>query len=461
MTSHAITAFLGILFIIITRKIYYRNFELFLCLLIVINFDFFHLLPRIGKYDIYRETVLIVIFFYILETFFIARIFTRKNKYKIKSGHFGKLVLFYLLLIFSGLIIATFKGQPIAMGIKAIKWYPAIFIFFIVLTRKVDTQKFFHYLVLMASFLSILLLIQYAMYNKFHFFFFYDDFVDHIRGIGQIRGLRILEGNSIIVIGCLLSISFFIKSQKLFWLFCSGILLAAIVIVMQVRSQIAAILMTSFFIYFIHNGISTKKIIMGFYLVCSAMVFISILPLFTQLSFISENRLVHTTLRDFEGISRYGGFGHFNIRLLCLENYWALYKENWFIGRGILNMNWPGNIDYYFQQTLHFHLIDLGVFHILVNHGLLGWLFLIALFHTLFPHSLRLNHHPLLASYFIAGIILMPIIDLFFRFDRILLFGIFLALLDQTVSDLKVNTGNRLRQIDSDASVILKPHAYG
>ncbi len=443
MNPHAATAILGFAFIVLTRRIYYRNFELFLCLLIVINFDFFHLIPRIGKFDIYREIVLIVVFFYALETFFIARIINKGRENQFKFGRFGKYVVFYFFLLLFGLIVATINGQSVVMGVKAIKWYPSIIIFFIVLARKIDSDKFLRYFVLIALTLSILVLCQYALYNKFHFFFFYDDFVDHIRGIGQIRGLRILEGNSVIVIGCLLSIGFLITKRNFFYLLCTALMLSVIVIVMQVRSQIATIFLTSFFLYLLHNGISTKKIGISIYLVCAMMIIISIIPMLTKSNIFSESRLIQTTLRDLDGISRFGGIGNINIRLLCLDQYWNLYKENWFLGRGILNINWHGNIDYYFQQRFNFHLIDLGVFHFVVNHGVLGWIFIFSLMKLLFKQLLKLNRYPILASYFISGIILMPIIDLFFRFDRVLLFGIFLALLEKAVSKIETDHYDR------------------
>ena len=436
--SHIYTAIIGILFIIVTRKIYYRHFELFLCLLIVINFDFFHLVPRIYQYDIYREIVLIVVIFYTIETLFISKVLL-KNNFQVNLGQYGYIILLYLLITLMGVSVAYFDGQPIVLGLKSTKWCPSILIFFIVINRKLNINKFFLYFVIMGAFLSVLVIIQYALYHKFQFFFFYEDAIDHVRDIGRIRGLRILEGNSLIFIACLIAIGEYIKSQNLFWLFPSILMLSVIIFIMQFRSQIAALFLAIYFAYCIYNGIAKKRILISLYLTLAGILFVAILLAMNPSEFIYKNSLIHATLRDLDGISSSEGFGNLHIKLTGLENYWAIYKENWFFGRGVLNINWDGNIDYYLQKMYYSHLLDLGVFHLFVNHGIFGLMFCALICFIILSRFLYLNHYPSLILYFISGLILFPFDDLFFRFDRLIIFGIFLALFDKVITSEKEN----------------------
>lgn len=426
---HLITLIIGIAVIACTRRLYYRNFELFLCVLIPVNFDFFHLVPRIGQFDIYREILLVVVIFYFVEEIFMRRLLAGRNVMGTRLGKYGTLVVFYLFLVFLGAVISFANGQGINFGLKAIKWYPTILIFFIVAKKGINLEKFYKYFLWLASIVAILLLLQYLAYEKINIFYDYEDTITHVRGINSIRGLRILEGDTVINIGLLIACSLFIKHKKPILLLNISLLLFVILAVIKTRMEIAAIMVTLVFIYLSYKGLPLQKMIRAVCLVWLLFILFLLLPAINP-ALVTKNKFVAETVYDIQGTSSFHAHGSLYIRLLTYEYYWAQVKQRWLIGRGVQNPNWQGNDDSYVIKRHNFHLADIGMFHLVVNHGLLGLLFLGVLFFKLVPDCFFGNKNYEITSYFMLGFFMMPTIDLFFRPDRIFIFGIFLALLN-------------------------------
>jgi len=94
---HLITGVTGLLIILCTRRLYDRNFELFLCILIVINYEFFLLVPRFSEYGIYREILLPIVLFCFIENRFLLRLINEYREVRFTYGRYGRWIIVYLV----------------------------------------------------------------------------------------------------------------------------------------------------------------------------------------------------------------------------------------------------------------------------------------------------------------------------------------------------------------------------
>lgn len=448
--THILTILIGCFIILFTRKLYHRNFELFLCILIPVNFHYFHLVPRLSQFDIFRESLLVVVLFYFFEEYFV-RVFLQKNrKEKVKLGKYGKFITGYLCLVCFGFIVSLYQGQEVWLGLKAMKYYPLLLTFFLVLKREVNIEKFFNYFIWMATIIAVLAALQYVTYEKITLFYFYEDSIDHLRGFNSIRGMRILEGTTVITIGVIAAFASWIKRRKKISLLLALFLFVEIWLVIKTRAVLAGIILTMIITSFIYNRKKMNNIARVCYF-AGSLICIGVITVSYSQSYWKTNALVAQTISDFQSVGSRVGTPNLNIRLQCYEYYWKELQPLWLTGRGVLNFNWPGNSDSYAQKYLNLHISDIGVFHMLFNFGIIGGLFVLLLLGNIakdIPFSIST---PQVASYFIIGIILLPQIDMFFHLDHIFLFSIFLAFFAQEKTPI-INSSKFI-----NASSALKP----
>jgi len=235
--THGVLFLIGCIFIILTRRLYYRNFELFLCLLIAVNFNFFHLIPRIGSSDQYQESLLVVLLFYLFEEYIAQdHILHKKNIGSLASpstGIYRNLVLGYFAIVTMGLWVAFYNGQSLVLGVKSFKFYPLILVYFLIIKRGLNVEKFTCYFLWMAIAIAALVFIQFLIYGKMSLFFFYENSAYKVRGIGTDRGLRLIEGSTIIFIGMITAFAKWLKTHRVQFLCMAIFLLTHIFIVIH------------------------------------------------------------------------------------------------------------------------------------------------------------------------------------------------------------------------------------
>jgi hypothetical protein len=429
--THFYLLSIGCLIILISRKIYRHNFELFLCLLITLNFEFFYLFPRIGQFDQYKESLLVIVLFYFIEEYLVSNSLHKNRHHHTRVGIYGKFIVAYLMVAAMSIGVAFYLGQSLILGIKAYKYYPLLLIYFIVTKRGVDTEKLMDYILFLATFIAILTMIQSFLYDSFHLFYFYEDSIDHVRGMDSTRGLRILVGNTMITIGTLIAFSKWMQSSRLSYLFNSLFLFFHIFFIIQTRAMVAAVITVAIVSYFLYHQHRTRKIINGLYFfICGCFAFL--LAFIYYQDYVLGTGMVSETVSDIQDIaSQSQKSSSLSIRLLCLKSYWEQILNYWPMGRGLQNITWSGNPDQYLQDNYHLYLSDVGVLHMIVNFGLTGLLVIISFFYTCLRRSITtIVVIPAISSYFILGLVLMPQIDFFFRIDHLFIFSVFSSVAD-------------------------------
>ena len=423
--THIIMLSLGIFLYIVTRRLFYKNIELFICLLIPVNFEFFHLLPRIGQYDNYREALLVILFLHLVEFYFLRPVVVGRKKNPRQSHFFTYLVFGYLALVVNGVITAMFAGQSLVLGIQAMMFQLTILVFFLIAYRDFNIYKFLDYLFILIGCLGLLLVIQYIMFDYYHFFHFYKDTDTHVRDLNELRGLRLVEGVELIAICSVAAFTRFMQSEKMRYLLAFLFFFCVIVFVAKYRAYILSIPVACFIIYFLYHGLHPRVILLTGLVLLIVPVLVLVL---VNTPAIMEHQIVKSVAKDIEGIT--AGHGNLSIRLLCYQYYYTdTVNNHLWLGRGILNNNWEGNPTGKLIRTLAIYLSDIGVFHIFVNFGLLGVFYTLFLFASVFRLGIKYRLAMPLVSYFILGIIFSFEIDIFFYDYLIFVLGIFLGLL--------------------------------
>lgn len=429
--AHLSFILIGIAWIVITRLLYLKNFELFLVSLVPLNYNFFHLVPRIGVYDNYQESLLVVVLFYFIETCFIAKIVHHdKNSCK-KISEYDKIIYFYFAVIFYAFVVALLRGQDIVSTIKAAKLYPLLLMYYVISCNDIDIDidKFCKYFIFLALLVAFLTSIQYIFISNISIFYFYSDAASHLR-YGSYRGVRIVEGSIIISMATIISSVYLLKRFSWKSLLFALALFVQLCLVAKTRTEIFGILLTILIVSYLYFREAIPKMIMFTYILLLCIT-LSFQFGITQSYFIKHFSMVAGTMSDFVGLSAQTSHGDLSIRKKCFDYYFFDMLHNNFSGRGLLSTIWSGSTEIYEMNVLHFYLADIGIMHMFVFFGLPGVaLVFYALFcfvKKIFSHLI--NDHPEIIAFFVYGITILPFTDIFFSTRNFFLFAIFLALL--------------------------------
>ena len=428
--THLITGLIGLLILVCTRRLYDRNFELFLCLLIIINFEFFSLLPRFSEHGIYREILLPIVLFYFLEDRFLVQLFPEYEREQFSFGKYGSWIIIYMAIVALGIGVASFRGQPILLGIKAAKYYPLFLVYFIIVNHKIDINKFTRYFVILCCVLAALIGIQWVFFNKLELFYFYED--ANLLRTGADTGLRIIVGAQFISISAVIAFAKYLKSRSKTYLCVFIGLFSTVIIIIQTRAAIIAILITTFFLFLNDRKFLIKRLAIGLY----AIVFLSSLVVYCEAyhpGLLARSRMVRITMENLQDLEDKTKGGSVYLRKKCYEYYFGEARKSILIGHGICNFTWEGNPEAWRQKVLGFYLSDIGIMHLLYDSGLAGLLWFLAGLIRFIPDAVQANQYQEVGAYFVLGAIMMPTIDLFISLNNIFLFGIFLALMAKVV----------------------------
>ena len=188
----AIIIFLG------TRRVYQKNIELFLIVLVIVNFEFFQLI-KITRFSSNIKLMIIPIILLIFIEMFM-------KKKKISIGKYGGWVMLFFVLLINGILVSALSGQPIILGIKAAKFYPLMVIYFFIVNHEIDIDKFIKYLIILALVIAGLTGLQHLTYPYMDIFRF--------QGMeGTTRENRITIGSFLIATAAVFSFANFLKKK--------------------------------------------------------------------------------------------------------------------------------------------------------------------------------------------------------------------------------------------------------
>ncbi|HBG04809.1 MAG: hypothetical protein A2075_11580 [Geobacteraceae bacterium GWC2_58_44] len=388
--------------------LYRRYLELFLCLLILINFEFFFVLPAsVG----YKYLLLPIVFVLLFEGLLTG---------KLAMGRYGWWIISFLAISVMGIAVAWSYGQGIALGIKAAKFIPLVLVYFLLAGRQINLEKFAWYFIAMSLLVAALASVCYLTHGAVNPF---PAAPEHM--LTEEPGkLRITIGQYVIAASSVMAFARFSNSSRLWYLFASAALFAEVIVVQQTRGFIAAIFASMFVVYVLSKKLTILRL--SAYVVFTAFCFGLWLTL-PELD-LSGVDFVKRTRVDLHG--RGGSYGgSLQARLNGYDLYWKQMQKAPVVGRGLQNFNWQGNQERNLQKYLGIHLSDIGIVHFLVQAGLVGFLWLLYGLLKLWKDLFRLRDHLVVACYFIIGTFTMPTLDMFLRVgDSLFLFAVFLGL---------------------------------
>jgi hypothetical protein len=402
---YAILVSIAISVLLFCWVFYKRNIELFLCLLIAINFEFFHLLPRIKGPDDYKLLLLPIVFILLAE-----RLLSRK----LALGRYGWWVVAFLSISVMGIVVANFSGQSLSLGIKAAKFVPLILVYFVLQGRAIDANKFVNYFVTMSLTVAGIATAQYLLHNKFIIFTALPkDILFGIEG-----PIRITVGQFVIAAATVVAAARYFQSSNLMFLIAAVGFFLEIVFIQKTRGFIAGVFLSIFAVYVLSHKITLLRI--SFYLIFAGLLMGSWL-------IISDIKIDRIAIIDRTRLDIEKQRGSFQGRINAYMYYWKEIQKKPLTGRGLFNYNWEGNSEKKIQQT-GIHLSDIGITHFIVEAGLIGLIWLIYGLFRMWLDIVYNSETIIVSSYFVVATFTMPTLDMFMRVDTLFLFAVFLGL---------------------------------
>ncbi len=411
--TYAILFCVGSLLLVASRYIYNRYLEIYLCLLIILNFEFFYLLPQISGSDNYKILLITMLSVNFLEIVF---------KGDAKIGRYGIWLAMYFILIMGGVVVAYFAGQDILLGIKAAKFSLLLLVYFLLQGRKLDTELFIKYFIFLGIAVAFLATLQYIFIDSITLFAYLP------KGYLAERfgHTRFISGELVIAVGAVAAFVKYRKKSGVIYLIFSLLLLAETIVVQKTRMLIAAEIGTMCFVFILLGRNIPIRILMTVMLIIFLGAAYSAVPDIN----IKNVEMVNLTKSD---ITK--GGSSFTARINAYKYYWGKFIESPLYGHGILNFNWVENRESRLQaQGIHF--ADIGLMHLLFKAGIIGVIWFIYGFLKIWKDTLH-NRTPMeISSYFILATLAAPTIDMFLRVDSLFLFSLFAGVFSITISDI-------------------------
>jgi hypothetical protein len=413
----ALLSCISLLVLISCWFLYGRNLELFLCLLIAINFEFFSMLPKFVGYKYLLLPMIAVLMF----EGFVTR--------KLALGRYGWWVISFLAISCMGVVVAWSLGQGMVLSLKTAKFVPLVLIYFLLAGRRIDVDKFAGYFIGMSLVVASLATVCYLTHGAVNFF----PEIPAYALVGDSGRLRITAGQFVISAAAVVAFARFTGSSRWRYLLAAGALFAEVVFAQQTRGFVAAIFLSMCVIYVLSYRLTMLRF------ACYLVFGVCCLSAWLYLSGVDLSGLdfVKRTQGDFKSRSgKYGG--SLQGRLNAYLYYSKEIQKYPLTGRGLQNFNWEKNPEKSLQKYSGISLSDIGIVHFLVEAGLVGGVWLLYGLLKLWRDVFRLRRHLVVASYFIIGTITMPTLDMFLRQDDTqFLFAVFLGL----VSSMTLRAG--------------------
>jgi len=408
--TYAILSCISLVFLGASWFLYRNKIELFLCLLIAMCFECFHLLPRIIGSDDYKLLIVLVI---------IVLFFEGLCSRRLALGRYGWWVISFLVISVFGVFVAWTSGQDILTGIKAAKFIPLVLVYFLLAGRTIQIDKFSTYFILMGLAVSTVALICFVTQGAVNPFLGLEkeNLVDHL---GR---PRITVGQFVISVATVMAFARYKQNSNVLFQVAAIALFAEVLFVQQTRGFIAAIVLSTFVVFALSIKLTPLRI--SFYLILIGSVLAA--ALFISPPDLSSLSVVERSKTDFS--KKAGSYGNSaQARLNAYAFYWEEIQKNPITGRGIYNFNWTGNTEKRLQEVKGIHLSDIGIVSFVVQAGLIGVIWLGFGLLKIWKDIWHFRNHLVVSCYFIIATFTLPTLDMLFRRDSLFLFAIFLGL---------------------------------
>lgn len=404
----------GVLFIFL------KQFEFFILLVLIINEEFFYLVPRQALGNRQLQGLLYVILF----TLGIAYFFRDKRSREID---FSGMVIALLFISCLGVLNSFFHGQPLVLGVKAAKGYALVLFYFIFMSKDIKTEKLLRFVVMAGVALTFLNNLQFVLHGRLNLF--------HVAGEMERAGqLRFLIGDYFMIFSPLMAFSEYLKSKKKLYLLAFVYITATVIIQGQTRAVMWGFFVTVLILLYVSRQVDLKKaVLIG---IPGLILLIWIAPLI-QSTFLGELYLI--TKNEIAGRG-----GNVGVRFDTYDYYLREIKKSPIIGRGI----WNEAFDIYMGNNPEdvkyrgIHLSDIGLTSLLFHAGLIGaiWLtiLLIKVYKSSFSSRGRIRHPGFLGpiAYFVFGLATMVTLNTFVHHRTIIYLALVLAVLSQVEPSL-------------------------
>jgi len=397
----------GVLFL------FWKQFELFILLLLIINQEFFQLLPRafLGEERQYQGLLFLVLPLAGVWFFLFNKKQTDRN--------LNILVLVFAGLALIGIINSSLQGQPFMLGVKAAKGYYLILFYFVFVTRKIDVRKFSRSVVIVGLLLTLVNNVQYIYFGKLTIF----NLSREMERAGQ---LRFLIGEMFMLYAPMLALGEYLQSKKRFYLFAFIYMLATVIIQGQTRGVIWGFAFMGLFLFYMLKKLNVMKVVLvGVPLVA---LFLWVGPLL-QKTFLGE--LYELTKYEISG--RQGNVG---VRYDTYGYYFGEVAKSPIFGRGIWNDAYRGNNpeDMSYKDM---YLSDVGITSLFFHLGLAGAVWLCLVFARVYKFTftafrrIRENAPLGIVAYFVFSFATLPTLNCLLASRTTLYLALSLAILSQ------------------------------
>jgi len=406
----------AVFFLVLAWVLYYHNIELFACLLIAVNFEFFFILPMLGRFPVYRLMDVMLVRLLVL---------VRLLRGDLALGRYGFWVLLLTPISLMAILKAYCSGQSLLLGVKATKFVPLLLSYFLFVGKDVNPERFAFGLVIMAVGISAMVVAHSVFANTFNPFWGLSTEMREALITERLGRSRNAIGSFAIAVAGVSAFACFLRSRYPRLVLIAAIaLFLEIVFVTQVRMLIIVMMVAMLFLYVRARRLSMPQ-------VC---VLISVLLLMiVAWDLLSTQMIRHSELAALTTEELTRKTGSVEARLATYAYYWKGLLKDPLLGSGALNFDWVGNPERWLQEQ-GIHLSDIGVMHFFVKTGFIGFLWFALGLLLMWKDSFFHGTASIATGYLVMATIAMPTLDFFLRNDTMLLFGIFSALLSNEVN---------------------------
>lgn len=406
---------LGFVFYMVYRPFYRKIPELLLCVLLIINMEFFYLIPSYSGYYNYKTILIPLLILIPLELILRGRM---------KMGSGGVLAFLFFALLYLGIVISYSHGQSFSYGIKAIKFQLLWLSYFLVINQDIDIEKFSTFFILLCIGLVLVIFANIHIFNgRLISADMHERFMKE-----RLGNLRFGMGAQFISIGCTLAITKYLKNRSGWNLFFSAILIFHLLFVAQSRMVVFGVIWAGMVMYMIISRLTAKKLITMAVLTCLMLPSVLI---FGQA--IKSFGLVKITIED---ISKKKN--NYTARVDAYAYYLGKIMASPIFGYGYENENWAGSpVKKLMEEGLF--ATDIGITEFFYNNGLIGlaWFLSVSLFVFKYCKTIRYSY-PEVVCYFVLAYSTMVTLDYLFHPSKIFIFGLFFGLAVKSYSKLKM-----------------------
>lgn len=403
--------FIALLFVLVMHK----DYEIFIILLLVINHDFFGLLPTINTiYGNYSDLLFVA--------FFVAGIawVILKKEVNIFSGQFNIIVLMFIAIVFVGTVVPMMNGQPLFLGIRAARGFLCIAFYFVFIMKEINVEKLFRYIVITGVALTILNNIQYLYYGSINIFKIEKE-------VFKFEKLQLLSGGYFTIFAPLVALGLFLKNRKTIYLLAFIYMVFTVIAQGQVRAIIVGFAVTALAMLII-----SKRILKLRYIFVISIILLLTISASETIRSSFYGRLYDLTVSEISGKQ-----GNVGIRFDAFYYYIGEIMKSPWIGSGIWNDIYaadnPENI-----KRVGIYLSDIGIVSIGFHFGIVGMTWFIYTLTKLYQSvtskivNIDKSVKYLIYSYLIFGLTTAITINCFIMRDTVIYLALILAIIDQS-----------------------------